>query len=154
MLHATAVSYNGIPAPNVTASGTHISSMGGPERLPGVIDGLSNTLMVGEYTSHTTTTRATFWAYTYASYNQSSVGAESRLFGKHYGANSTDITGCWGTPGLYGDQSCKRAINAYHTNGANFVLGDGSVRFISYSVDINQYQNMGTMAGGEVAVVP
>jgi prepilin-type processing-associated H-X9-DG protein len=82
------------------------------------------------------------------------VGAESRLFGKHYGASGTDATGCWGTPGLYGDQMCKRAFNSGHTNGANFCLGDGSVRFISYSAAINLLQNMATMAGGESAVLP
>jgi prepilin-type processing-associated H-X9-DG protein len=154
LLHATGVSYNGVPAPNVTASGTHISSLGGPERLSDALDGLSNTLMIGEYTSTTTTSRATFWAYSYASYNQSSVGPESRLFGKPYGASATDTTGCWGTPGLYGDQTCKRAFNSQHSGGANFALGDGSVRFISYSVDLNLLQNMATMAGGEAAVVP
>jgi prepilin-type N-terminal cleavage/methylation domain-containing protein/prepilin-type processing-associated H-X9-DG protein len=154
LLHATAVAYNGIPAPNVTASGTHISSMGGPEKFTGCTDGLSNTLMVGEYTSRTSTRRATFWAYTYASYNQSSIGPESRLFGKPYGASATDTTGCWGTPGLYGDQPCKRAFNSNHTSGANFVMGDGSVRFISYSADINMLLGMATMSGGEVSVLP
>jgi hypothetical protein len=110
--------------------------------------------MVGEYTSTTSTRRATFWAYTYASYNQSSVGAESRLYGKPYGESATDTRGCWGTPGsLYGDQPCKRAFNSGHTAGANWCLGDGSVRFISYSVDINLLQNMATKAAGEVAVV-
>jgi prepilin-type N-terminal cleavage/methylation domain-containing protein/prepilin-type processing-associated H-X9-DG protein len=153
-LHGIGVGYNGIPSPNVTAAGTHISSMGGPERFSAATDGLSNTLMVGEYTSPSTSTRATFWAYTYASYNQSSVGPESRLFGKPYGASATDTTGCWGTPGLYGDQPCKRAFNSAHTGGANFVLGDGSVRFVSYSVDVNLLQNMATMAGGEPAVLP
>jgi type II secretory pathway pseudopilin PulG len=155
LLHATGVSYNGVPAPNVTQPGTttHISSMGGPEKLMAATDGLSNTLMVGEYTSTTTTTRATFWAYTYASYNQSSVGPESRLYGKPYGANNQDRNGCWGTPGLYGDQPCKRAFNSGHSGGANWVLGDGSVRFISYSVDMNMLGNMATMDGGEVALV-
>src|SRR5687768_7775375 len=107
-LHSTGMGYNGIPDANVTASGQHIRTMGGPENFASCSDGLSNTLLLGEYTTRTTTTRGTFWAYTYASYNQSSVGAESRLFGMHYGASATDRTGCWGTPGLYGDQSCKR----------------------------------------------
>jgi prepilin-type N-terminal cleavage/methylation domain-containing protein/prepilin-type processing-associated H-X9-DG protein len=153
-LHAIGVSYNGVTAPVATASGQSTTSLGGAEKLTAATDGLSNTLMVGEYTSNTTTTRATFWAYTYASYNQSSVGPESRLYGMNYGANSTDKTGCWGTAGLYGDQPCKRAFNSNHTGGANFVLGDGSVKFISYSVALNLLQNMATMAGGEVAVVP
>jgi prepilin-type N-terminal cleavage/methylation domain-containing protein/prepilin-type processing-associated H-X9-DG protein len=154
LLHATSHSYNGVPAANVTMSGQHISVLGGPERLIDCRDGLSNTLMVGEYTSSTTITRATFWAYSYASYNQSSVGAESRLFGLPYGANANDRTGCWGSPGLYGDQSCKRAFNSEHIRGANFAMGDGSVRFISYDVDMGLLQNMATMAGREVAVVP
>src|SRR5262245_2966025 len=157
-LHAIGVGYNGVPSPNVfglsPAQNTHISSMGGPERLQAATDGTSNTLMVGEYTSNTSTRRATFWAYTYASYNQSSVGAESRLFGKPYGASATDTTGCWGTPGLYADQPCKRAFNSAHTAAANFVLGDGSVRFISYNVDMVLLQNMATMSGGEAAVLP
>jgi hypothetical protein len=32
-------------------------------------------------------------------------------------------------------------------------MADGSVRFISYSVDINRLAAMATMAGGEVADV-
>ncbi|MFM8273841.1 MAG: DUF1559 domain-containing protein [Gemmata sp.] len=154
LLHAIGQSYNGAPVTDITIGSMKLSEMGGPEKFSGATDGLSNTLMVGEYTTHTTTGRGTFWAYTYGSYNQSSVGAESRLFGKHYGASGTDATGCWGTPGLYGDQMCKRAFNSGHTNGANFCLGDGSVRFISYSAAINLLQNMATMAGGESAVLP
>ncbi len=154
-LHATATTYNGIPASTVVhGNGQPNSSLGGPERFTAATDGLSNTLMVGEYTSRTTTRRATFWGYTYASYNQSSVGTESRLFGKPYGASATDATGCWGTPGLYGDQMCKRAFNSGHTGGANFTMGDGSVRFVSYSVALNVLQNAATMGGGEVATLP
>jgi prepilin-type processing-associated H-X9-DG protein len=37
-----------------------------------------------------------------------------------------------------------------HRGGANFLLGDGSVRFITSWVDPNSYQAMGTIAGGEV----
>ena len=147
LLHATGVAYNGVPAPTGTVSGQPYSSLGGPERLTAATDGLSNTLMIGEYTSTTTTNRGTFWAYTYASYNQSSVGAESRLFG-------TDYAKCAATPGLYGDQMCKRAFNSQHTSVANFAMGDGSVRTVSYNIDINVLQNAATMAGGEVAVLP
>jgi prepilin-type N-terminal cleavage/methylation domain-containing protein/prepilin-type processing-associated H-X9-DG protein len=148
LLHATGSAYNGIPAQPAAAQ------LGSPERFNAATDGLSNTLMLGEYTTTTTTRRGTFWAYTYTSYNQSSVGGESRLFGKPYGASSTDTRGCWGTPGLYGDQLCKRAINSGHTNGANFCMGDGSVKFISYSVALNVLQAAATMGGGEVANLP
>jgi prepilin-type N-terminal cleavage/methylation domain-containing protein len=154
-LHAIGTSYNGVPVPSVTVAGQSVASLGGPERFATATDGLSNTLMVGEYTSRSTSRRGTFWAYGYASYNQSSVGAESRLYGKPYGNSATDTMGCWGTPSLFNnDQTCKRAFNSEHPSAANWVLGDGSVRSISYNVDINLLQNMGTMAGGEVAVVP
>ncbi|HEX4612154.1 MAG TPA: DUF1559 domain-containing protein [Urbifossiella sp.] len=37
-----------------------------------------------------------------------------------------------------------------HTSGANFLLGDGSVRFIGSGVNPATYQALGTVAGGEV----
>ena len=144
-LHAIGVPYNGAPVTNSPSA-----AMGGPERFANCTDGLSNTLMIGEYTSRSTSTRGTFWAYTYASYNQSSVGAESRLYGKPYGPNSTDRAGCWGTPSIFNnDQTCKRAFNSEHPAAAVWALGDGSTRTISYNVDINLLQNMGTIGGGE-----
>lgn len=147
-LHSIGVSYNNAPAPTTAAA------MGGPEKMANCTDGTSNTLMVGEYTTRTTTNRGTFWAYTYASYNQSSVGPESRLYGMPFGRNNTDKEGCWASPGSYGEQPCKRAFNSEHPGGSNWTLGDGSVKFVSKNVDINLLQNMATMAGGEAQVLP
>ena len=53
-----------------------------------------------------------------------------------------------------GDSSFRRAhiaASSYHTNGANVCMADGSVRFVSESVDFTIWQNAGTRAGGEVA---
>jgi prepilin-type N-terminal cleavage/methylation domain-containing protein len=146
LLHGTGTAYNGIPAQAVA------SQLGGPEQFAGATDGLSNTLMFGEYTTNSTVRRTTFWAYTYTSYNQSSIGPESRYFGFHYGNSGTDPGTCWGTPGLNGDQLCKRAINSGHTQGANFTLGDGSVRFMNRNVAISVLMAMATMSAGEVVV--
>jgi prepilin-type processing-associated H-X9-DG protein len=37
-----------------------------------------------------------------------------------------------------------------HIGGGNFLLVDGSVRFVSNSVDVELYRNLATIAGGEV----
>ena len=37
-----------------------------------------------------------------------------------------------------------------HPGGANFLFGDGSVHFLSSGIDPNTYQNLSTIAGGEV----
>lgn len=160
ILHATGTSYNGVTI-NGNVTGSHssgvntnvpLSAMGGPERLSGVIDGTSNTLMVGENTFRDVTRRATFWAYTYASYNQSGIGSQNFHLMNRYG-NGTAGSGCFTPTTQYGDQMCKRNFSSGHTNGINFVMGDGSVRFIQTSVDMNLLGNMATMMGGEVALV-
>ncbi len=38
-----------------------------------------------------------------------------------------------------------------HPGGANFLFGDGSVHFLTSSIDPNTYQCLCTIAGGEVA---
>jgi prepilin-type N-terminal cleavage/methylation domain-containing protein/prepilin-type processing-associated H-X9-DG protein len=155
-LHGTASAYNGIPASTYVDSGTGspISIMGAPESIAAIPDGTSNTLMVGELTFLDITNRATFWAYAYASYNQSSVWPESRMINNRYGIQNDPTAGCRGEPGLYDDQPCKRAFGSNHTGGANFVMCDGSVRFITKGVDINLLCNMGTIERGETGSVP
>ncbi|HVL14269.1 MAG TPA: DUF1559 domain-containing protein [Gemmata sp.] len=159
-LHGTSSAYNGVPAQNATGpGGAPLSQMGGPERFGSIADGTSNTLLAGEYTNagatitapalhgsvgEVTSRRATFWAFTYASYNQSSVTTESRIL-------SNDYTRCNNMPGQGGNNPCKRSFGSFHTSGMNFVLCDGSVRFVSNSVDINRLAAMATIAGGEVA---
>jgi prepilin-type N-terminal cleavage/methylation domain-containing protein/prepilin-type processing-associated H-X9-DG protein len=150
-LHGTAAAYNGVPAQTTVSNGVSVSTMGGPERFASIIDGTSNTLMTGECTFYDVTRRATFWAYTYASYNQSSVTAQSRTLNPYYNK-------CWrpngvtvGGPG--DDHTCKRAWGSGHTSGINFGMCDGSVRFYSYAVDINLLSRMATIMGGEIAQV-
>jgi prepilin-type N-terminal cleavage/methylation domain-containing protein/prepilin-type processing-associated H-X9-DG protein len=123
---------------------------GSRERMTAINDGTSNTLLVGEYTNIDVPRRASFWAYGYTSFNQSSVTSESRILGNRYG-NGTAGSGCWNGTGQGGDNPCKRGFGSNHTNGLNFALADGSVRFVSYSVDINKLAAMATMAGGEIA---
>ena len=149
VLHGTGVAYNGVPAP----TGSNVAEMGGPERFASITDGTSNTLMVGECTFRDVTRRATFWAYTYASYNQSSVGPQSFHLNNMYG-NGTTGSGCYTPSTLYADQLCKRAFGSNHTNVINFCLADGSVRTINTSIDIVLLGQTATIAGNELAPLP
>ena len=45
------------------------------------------------------------------------------------------------------------SFRSRHSQGANFLLGDGSVRYVRESVDINVYRAMATRQGGEVATL-
>jgi prepilin-type N-terminal cleavage/methylation domain-containing protein/prepilin-type processing-associated H-X9-DG protein len=114
------------------------------ERIASIIDGTSNTLMVGEYATTTHLSRRTFWAYAYTSYNLSCVTyAQSRTL-------LADFDLCDKTaPG--GTNQCKRAWGSLHTGIINFVFCDGSVRTISTSIDMNVVMPaLATIAGGEV----
>jgi prepilin-type N-terminal cleavage/methylation domain-containing protein/prepilin-type processing-associated H-X9-DG protein len=124
----------------------------GKERIASITDGTSNTLMVGEYTTRTTSSRTTFWAYTYTSYNQSEIvlPPQTRQLLSDYDACSAIVI-----PGFTnGNNPCKRGFASFHSGGINFCFADGSVHFISTNVDMLQLGYMATIAGGEVVVLP
>ncbi len=120
----------------------------GQESLPTIGDGTSNTLMFGEYQTRTEPRRRSFWAYTYTSYNQSSVHPASHTY-------LNDFTRCEQISATLGldNRPCRRAFGSFHTGGSNWALCDGSVRAIPSSVDMTLLANMATINGGEVAVV-
>jgi prepilin-type N-terminal cleavage/methylation domain-containing protein len=118
----------------------------GRETIPGIPDGTSNTLLVGEYTTLTRPRRTTFWAYTYTSYNQSEVvlPPQTRQMLPDY--NQCDS---FSGSSVGGNNPCKRAWGSTHSNIINFVLADGSVRAISQNVDMLLFAAMATIANGE-----
>jgi len=54
----------------------------------------------------------------------------------------------------YGEHVRACGYKSLHPGGAHFVLGDGSVRFFSQTIDYRLYNQLGTRAGGEVVTVP
>jgi prepilin-type processing-associated H-X9-DG protein len=116
-------------------------------RLGSVIDGLSNTLFVGESmtapSSESSLRRRTFWAYSYTSYNKSCVVPQTRTL-------LTDYQRCVDVGGPGGSNPCKRAWGSFHPGGLQFAYGDGSVRAVSFSIDMEIFASLSTHAGGEI----
>lgn len=65
-------------------------------------------------------------------------------------ASCRNVQNAINTPynGIYNDIS----FGSQHTGGAQFVMGDGSVRFISTSIDLIIYKSTASRDGGEVQV--
>jgi prepilin-type N-terminal cleavage/methylation domain-containing protein len=102
-------------------------------RFADVTDGLSTTTMVGERL----TRAATGWLYTWAGVVATGDEAIVRILG------DTDVT-----PNK--DLIHMDEFASYHTGGAQFVLGDGAVRFISSSIDLQVYRNLASRNAGDV----
>jgi prepilin-type N-terminal cleavage/methylation domain-containing protein/prepilin-type processing-associated H-X9-DG protein len=116
----------------------------GAERIARVTDGLSNTIMVGEYTTTTGDVHRAFWAYSYWEWNQSAVSWDKpyTLLPDYDKCAALDPTG---------DKSpCKRGWSSLHPGGINFVFCDGSVRSISREINMPTLAALATIAGNEL----
>ena len=124
-----------------------------------ITDGTSNTLLVGEYHTKTINRRRTFWAYSYTSYNQSSVvaGQPRQLI--------PDYTRCVNIGGINTSNPCKRGWGSLHPGSLQFALADASVRNISTTVNMGTANTttitnfgvlpaMATIQGGETVQIP
>jgi len=119
-----------------------------PERMADCTDGTSNTVCVGEYHTRTNNRRRTFWAYTYTSYNQSSICPEC--------GNRTllaDYDKCRRTRPCGGNSCsnpCKRGFGSMHPGGIQFLLADGSARMFSVNTNMYVLGGMASICGNEL----
>jgi len=50
----------------------------------------------------------------------------------------------------FGNGYIKAAFGSWHAGGAHFAMGDGSVRFVSSSINFNTWKGLGSAAGSEI----
>lgn len=145
---------------NVPAGAPYTTNPSTGSRMADIIDGTSNTIIVGEYHTKTRNRRRSFWAYTYTSYNQSTVvvGQSRQLI--------PDYNRCVAIGGRGGSDTCKRGWGSLHPGALQFALADGSVRAIGTTVDMGVGRNntsvvrmgvlpsLASMAGNEVVQMP
>jgi len=128
-----------------------------PQKLSSIMDGTSNTLLVGERAPAADLGYG-WWAYdgpdtTLAVNNTSRVYGTGQLY-------PATTSGTCPSPAYYGPdrESNPCAFNHFwsnHTGGANWLFGDGSVRFIAYSSGTPAVmQALATRAGGESIALP
>lgn len=95
-------------------------------KIRDVTDGTSNTLMIGESTG------GKDWGFAWASMNWVPVGLAQ-------GREQDETAG-----------NGRYSFNSFHTGGQQYVLGDGSVRFVSENLDIGILRRLGAMSDGLV----
>ncbi len=102
-------------------------------RFADILDGLSNTIVVGERSSRLD---GSTWTGAVA---EAAEGMARIVGSADHPPND---------PHAHFDD-----FSSYHATGANFVWGDGSVRLIASTIDEDVYRAVATRSGGEVAQI-
>jgi prepilin-type N-terminal cleavage/methylation domain-containing protein/prepilin-type processing-associated H-X9-DG protein len=105
-------------------------------RLADVTDGSSNTMIMGE---RGVSNDFYGWCYCGVGNYTDESGAGDNLLSTYWGLSQ-------GAP----DGADDFHFWSYHPNGAGFTFADGSVHFLSYSINYSTFLALSTRAGGEV----
>jgi len=139
----------GNPQTNSTRDGVLVFNQ--TARIADITDGTSNTMVVGERPP----SRDLYYGWWFAGAGYDGSGTGDITMGAREYAYATAI-GCTGTnmklglqPGLIRNDCDQSHFWSLHTGGANFLAGDGSVKFIRYSAD-SILPALFTMNGNEV----
>ena len=128
-------------------------------KFSAITDGLSNTIMMGEFAffdpvfdrcgpeTGLSTTKIGNWGWVW-------FGAEGNVFKGTGVPINLRLQNCSEFfPSLRYDDRIN-AFGSLHGGGAQFTMGDGSVKFITETIDPITYNALGTRAGAEVVTVP
>jgi len=113
-----------------------------------VTDGLSNTLAFGEiawndYTGYREYTYGVYWT---ASTDLAIMSTKDVNWPINIGLQSTST--------VYRGYNRSGAFGSHHPGGANFAIADGSVRFLSETINMDTYLSLASRNGGEVVTLP
>lgn len=128
-------------------------------RFGEVADGLSNTIFIGE--SHTDPQFSKdgqgmdFWVIgsPQADPCRCNGGTAGTEFTEAVGGVYPQINAQLRTPGITG-YLMEIAFGSYHVGGAMMGMGDGSVNFMSETIDLNTYRALGSRNRGETVSLP
>jgi prepilin-type processing-associated H-X9-DG protein len=131
------------PVSSAGANGAHSQQGAMPYnimfKLVDIIDGTSNTFLIGERSNHETTTNS------YRSWIRGNNGGCGACQNVATPINSTNYNGS----NNFNDIS----FGSNHVNGTNFAFGDGSVRYVTQSVDMLIYLATASRAWNEPKTV-
>ncbi|HQX50187.1 MAG TPA: DUF1559 domain-containing protein [Planctomycetaceae bacterium] len=119
-----------------------------------VTDGTSNTALVGEALNKWTLSngQTRLIEHHYIGSNNSNDNAHYHLGSLgaviNFATNTDGNGAAWGAG--FDDNDLRLAFSSRHTGGAQFVLTDGSVKFLSENVDHSIRLGLGSRDGGEV----
>lgn len=108
-------------------------------RIADVLDGLTNTMFVGEVIEPHTGPSSNIWSY--ASVHTNCQRSTENPINTSPGEGVVYTSGTWGR--------VNGAFASRHPGGANFVFGDGHVSFLSETIDLESYRALSTRAGNE-----
>jgi prepilin-type N-terminal cleavage/methylation domain-containing protein/prepilin-type processing-associated H-X9-DG protein len=138
----------------------HMFGENSTTKLTDVADGTSNTFMLGETTAEP---RCNGWgpAWGYRGWVMTGLDPSRNTGGASApGINDWTLIASWTqncNPASTGTAAPRRGrlgdwgrVGSLHTGGANFAMGDGSVRFVRESVPAGLLKQWSTVGGGEV----
>jgi prepilin-type processing-associated H-X9-DG protein len=124
-------------------------------RLTDILDGISNTVAVGERPP----SPDRWYGWWYAGFGQLGTGSGDMLLGvRERNRGGPYVSQCprgpyYFRPGRVDEQCDLFHFWSLHNGGAHFLFADGSVRFLAYSVD-PLLPALATRAGGETIELP